>query len=736
MIRCLAFCITIIFIFTIGAFAATTERTPSNMSIPTLPEHPRLLLSAQGITEMKDRIQRFDWADKQWNSIKKNADSALDEDVVLPPRGSNWFHWYACPKHGCPLKTGKQIGPWQWEHKCPIGGEIYLGDPTVASKDYDGCALADIHTRWSHKILDLGIAYQITGDIHYASKARDILLAYAQQYQNYPLHDVNGKIGPYDPKKKGAPGIGGGKVGPQNLDESVWLIPVCQGADLIWNTLTQADRDTIANKLLLPAVNEVIMPHPLKVHNIQCWRNSAIGLVGFLLGDKNLISYAIDNPNTGFHEQMAKGVTADGSWWEGAWSYHFYTLSAIWSLTEAAHNCGIDLYCPEFKSMFEAPIKLEMPNMHLPAFNDSGEVNLLSEKDIYELAYARYKDPIFLDLLDKSDRHNDFALYFGKPELPAPPPMEWKSRNYPRSGYAILARGKGDKATWLCMKYGPHGASHGHPDKLSFVLYAKGHVLGIDPGTSRYGLPIHANWYKTSLAHNTLNIDETTQKPSQGNLIAFGSEKNADFVLCDAGPIHDGVRFTRASVMLNENLIVFIDQIQADKDHIYDIAYHQSGKWIDLPSGSAWNPPDKPGYRYLEDATIRKADKNTSLEVAVAPDYKTRISTDSESNIELITATGVGANVEDRVPVVIFRKQGKDTSLAWCVSLDGKAAHIERLSVRDAGGIDQSPNATAIMVMDASGSKHYLLANPDKRAVVVSLPDGSKWQTQSAFAVR
>ncbi len=53
---------------------------------------------------------------------------------------------------------------------------------------------------------------------------------------------------------------------------------------------------------------------------------------------------------------MRKGVSPDGVWWEGAWGYHFYTLSALWSLTEAARNCGINLYSDELKRMFDAPL--------------------------------------------------------------------------------------------------------------------------------------------------------------------------------------------------------------------------------------------------------------------------------------------------------------------------------------------------------------------------------------------
>ena len=127
---------------------------------------------------------------------------------------------------------------------------------------------------------------------------------------------------------------------------------MAQGADLVWDTLSEADRARSPTKLFLPAARDVILPHRMGIHNIQCWKNSAVGLTGFLLGDDALIKAAIDDPDRGYRAQMAKGVQGDGVWHEGAWGYHFYTLSALWPLTEAARNAGIDLYGEPLKKMF------------------------------------------------------------------------------------------------------------------------------------------------------------------------------------------------------------------------------------------------------------------------------------------------------------------------------------------------------------------------------------------------
>ncbi|MFQ6044277.1 MAG: hypothetical protein ACE5PV_25775, partial [Candidatus Poribacteria bacterium] len=39
-----------------------------------LPSHPRLLFDIDGIAQLKERINRHDWAKEHWNRIKRDAD--------------------------------------------------------------------------------------------------------------------------------------------------------------------------------------------------------------------------------------------------------------------------------------------------------------------------------------------------------------------------------------------------------------------------------------------------------------------------------------------------------------------------------------------------------------------------------------------------------------------------------------------------------------------------------------
>ncbi len=629
----------------------------------SLPAHPRLLFSADGIAHLKPRTLDPAWS-PQWKTFQARYDARLKDKIELPPRGSNWGHWYVCPKHGARLTTGKQLDKWQWEHICPVDHELVKSDPSRPDRDFDGCVLAGIHDRYAREVQADGILYQVTRDDRYWKRGRDILLAYADRYLSYPLHNI-----------KGEPKIGGGRLSPQTLDESVWLIPAAQGADLFWDQLSDTDRQIIADKLFLPAARDVILPHHLPIHNIQCWKNSAVGLTGLLLGDTALIQAAIDDPDRGYRVQMSKGVQTDGVWHEGAWGYHFYTLQALWPLAEAARNCGIDLYGEPLKKMFEAPVQLAMPNLMLPAFNDSTETNV--RNPLYELAYARYQDPIDLAGLDAANRNNDYALWFGVDTLPRESRPSLGSRNATSSGYAILQKGNGEQATWLCLKYGPHGGGHGHPDKNNFVLYSRGQVLFPDPGTRPYGSPLHGEWDRVTLSHNTLVVDQKSQRPATGKSLAFGNDHGIDYAMTDAGDIYDGVRFVRTAVLLNQNLVLFVDQVQADKSHTFDLAVHYTGRWTKLLPGEKLPLPGGEGYQHLQDVSVLNTNNGATLLLDGENGARAAITLAGNEKTQVITATGIGKNTEDRVPAAIFRRSALQATYAWAAVLDGTPVRLK-----------------------------------------------------------
>ncbi|NUQ00704.1 MAG: heparinase II/III family protein, partial [Armatimonadetes bacterium] len=615
-----------------------------------LPPHPRLLANPERLAAIKAKAAAAPWAAAALGAIRTNADRWLTREVVLPPRGGQWWHYYACKDDGGRLQT---VSPT--EHKCSVCGKVYSGWP------YDDVVLDRQHSGLANGLRDCGLIYALSGDARYAAKAREILLAYADRYTRYELHNIQGKAA-----------VGGGRVGPQTLDESTWLIPMSQGADFIWESLSAEDRARAEHGLFRPAT-EVIRQHRMSIHNIQCWKNSAVGLVGLLLGDQELVADAVTSDH-GFQQQVARGISADGQWYEGAWGYHFYTVSAMLPLVEAAGHCGLDLARWEkdgrsYRRLFDGPLDLATPALLLPAFNDSGQVGLKGNGS-FEAALGYYGDPRFAAVLEGSKRENLIALIHGPAVLPQPPAALSSSRNYPGSGYSILTNGSGKEAPWLCLKYGPHGGGHGHPDKLNLVLF-RDVAVGYDPGTAAYGVPIQAEWYRTTLAHNTLTVDEANQKEATGRSLAFAARPGLGVALAEAGAIYPGVTYRRAVALCGEKLMLVLDLVEAAQEHTFDLAWHNAGAWAMAPPGAPLELPAKPGYKHLR-GMVRSAGPLPAIKVTDSLTVGVSVGGGGET----LAGTGVGRNANDRVPVVIQRLRGRQAVVGWAVVLGGEAVPV------------------------------------------------------------
>src|SRR5215471_256289 len=87
-------------------------------------------------------------------------------------------------------------------------------------------------------------------------------------------------------------------------------------------------------------------------------------------------------------------------------------------------------------------------------------------------------------------------------------------------GYYVMRDGWTPKANYLLFDCGPHGQAncgHAHADALAFELAANGRTLLVDPGTYTYtGTKEQRDWFRSSLAHNTMTIDRQSSSVVAG----------------------------------------------------------------------------------------------------------------------------------------------------------------------------------------------------------------------------
>ena len=629
--------------------AAVTGLPPHN--------HPVLLVTKNDVAAITQKVAKHEWAKKAYDPLIKGADAWLKRKIKLPDRGGQWWHWYSCPKCGMRLKT---VSPTK--HHCATCKKDYSGEP------YDSVVLSRDHSRLARAVEDLGLAYQLSGNKLYAAKAAEILERYAEKYLNYPRHDTRGRDR-----------VGGGRIGPQTLDESTWLIPVVQGYDLIWETLSRPQRATIEEKLLRPAA-ELIKEHKIGIHNIQCWKNSAVGLVGICLDEPRFLADAVTSEH-GIHKQLAKGILDDGVWFEGAWGYHYYTMMALAPLAEALRHVGIDVYTDRYKGFYAAPLRFALPNGLLPAVNDSGEANAYGPWYRYEVAYARWRDPAFAAMLKGRSRVSRESLLYGEPELVKGAKLPTGSRNFPVAGYAYLQCGEGDDGPVAILDYGPHGGGHGHPEKLQLLLYAQGEIVAPDPGCIHYGVPLHREWYRQTIAHNTVTVDRQSQKPCQGKLRFFHATPELAVASATADDAYGGVRFARTVAVLRGGIVVDVVELASDEPHAYDWAFHCYGKpSIRIPAGDdVIGLGTANGYQHIRNSRGGIADGPITARWA---GDKTAVGLHMlrAADTLLYAGDGYGQPSSRELPTLVVRRRGRTAFFASAFCIGAKDAQPPSLT--------------------------------------------------------
>ncbi len=589
-----------------------------------------LLVDSAEIEAAREKARTQPWARATLDHLVAQAEEAVRRPAAVPDGVGQWPHWYSCKKDGARLVTDSPT-----DHRCPVCGTVYHGDP------YDAVVVGGRHNRLSVQVRALGLAYRFTARAEFARRAGEILGGYADRYRKYPRHNVNGEDK-----------VGGGRIMAQTLDESTWLIPVAFGYALVRGTLDPALRAHIESDLLKAAA-DAIREHRLGIHNIQCWKNSAVGVVGFATGDGALVREAIDDPERGFRVQIAKGVTEEGLWWEGSLGYHAYTMQALWPLAEAARHAGVDLYDDRYRRLYDAPLALSLPNGDSPGFNDSAGGNITSYGPLYEIAFARWKRPEYGHVLVNASRNSIESLLYGAADPPSGPVVPTESALLPSSGFAVLRSGP----TAVAVRYGTHGGGHGHPDKLNIVTFAGGRLFGLDPGSINYGVPLHREWYRSTIAHNTVSVDGQLQANTGGQLEKW--EKTALSV--EANQAYPGVRLRR-SLKLTAGRLADRFECSSDAIHTYDWAFHAPGR---LTTSLDLQPRTEPlgagsGYQHISSLKQARTDGEwwarwenggaaVTLRFQAAP------------GTEVFTGAGPGKDPAESIPLIIVRRKGQQT---------------------------------------------------------------------------
>ncbi len=400
--------------------------------------------------------------------------------------------------------------------------------------------------------------------------------------------------------------------------------------DLLWDELPAKVRDHVAEDLILPAVKH-LRTNDRRDSNWQSAHSAGILSAGLVLEKKDLVSFALDDPDHGLRRHMSTSFLGDGLHWEGSFGYHFGTVGHILISAEMARHSGIDLYAegdgtPYIKRMLDVAIQMAFPDRSLPINNDAGPMALDGVSQHFELGYARYADPAFGWVIEQTDRSSLYALVAGKETVDAVTPGS-ASVDLEQTGWTALKSVQGTDywgsgTTVAVLDHGPHGDWHGHPDKLGLEVFADGlYWIRNDGSPVGYHNRQHWDYFRRTLSKNTVVVDHQDQDFERagddvlrdldrtGTVEGLTLSDGAQRVAASVDWAYEGITYRR-TVALDGAVVIDAFEVGADEEHTYDYILHGRGV-VELSGLGAVRerlPQDTGGYEYFVNTACAQTD--------------------------------------------------------------------------------------------------------------------------------
>lgn len=523
-----------------------------------------------------------EWGHSIIEKLKETIDERRGHSLRVPLLEGGHLHDYFCPIHN-------QAFLFDWDkpyaHYCGLCDKYWEDINKI-----DWAWINHVHLHNRMYLTACMYLYIVTGEAAYAEYIRDMMLDYASKYLTYLNHDTARRTGPW-----------GGRMFGQSLDEAVWASDACRAYGVAKPVMSEEEIRKIEAGYLTPCAN--LLLGRKGDANWQVWHNSGLIALGVALQNDSIIDVAVNDPECGYRIQMERHVRDDGWWSEGSPVYHFYPLQAMLLSADALRCRDIDLYDKKLYKMLAAPASAVYADLFFPSHNDGwyGE-SLVAQTPLYELAYKRYKDPFFLDVLSQcyryTERNSMEALLNNIDMKIVIAPASWPSVYFENTGFAVLR--SGDKT--VTLKYGPHGGGHGHPDKLSISIHDGNKELVSDLGTSAYGVPAFTRWYRKTLSHSTLTVDGKDQNATTGELVSFKNTKKGGEVKARATDAYLGVQMNR-QLTLHKDKLTDLFSATSPEEHLYDYVLILTEKPDFARAGETVVLNDAPVYNYITNAT-------------------------------------------------------------------------------------------------------------------------------------
>lgn len=521
------------------------------------------------------------------------------------------------------------------EIKREVDADISSGIFVPVPKDMAGGYTHERHKKNFFILQKAGNLFQITGDEKYAQYVRDVFAEYAKLFPSLELHPTNRSYAT-------------GKIFWQCLNDANWLVYCSQAYDCIYDWLPQADRENFEQNLFRPLADFLSVENPQffnRIHNHSTWANAAVGMIGLVMDDEELIERAlfglqdahidptqIDNDGgyikqegqvkAGFLAQLDESFSPDGYFTEGPY-YLRYAMTPFILFANALNQSRPDLKIFSYrdrileKSVTALLNQTDWQGRFFP-INDAQKGMSWHSREVIsavDIAYAYFgNDPMLLSIATTQNKvdlneagfivardiHSGLAQpYHRETSIYRDGPLGDK-------GGVGIVRNRFDHGE-LCtvFKYSAHGMGHGHFDKLSYSLYDDTGEVVQDYGAARWVnidqkgggryLKENNSWAKQTIAHNTLVVNGRTQYDGSVKTaeqyspdLDFFDQTNHGFQAISASDhnAYPGVKLQRVIAQLTDDqlgypLHIDVFRVESETENQYDMPLWFQGQLLE-----------------------------------------------------------------------------------------------------------------------------------------------------------
>lgn len=315
-------------------------------------------------------------------------------------------------------------------------------------------------------------------------------------------------------------------VGPQLSRDATWRIGEILSASAFWLPRYPSKYSSANNHLVAELAGEYVLAHALG----QSVRHAEAGLVA----------------------ETARQILSDGAPAEQTPTYGAFTAEMILLCAAIGNATGHPLpraTLDRLASFADFIVALGAPTPNY-GDDDEGRTLTLGREPDYAASVAAAIAG-FLARRGPTPPPGDLrSELFGAPfDLDVPEPG---ITTFPAGGLSVWHGTIAGREARVTFDHGPLGylsiAAHGHADALALTITLDGEPVLVDPGTHLYGSGgPWRSWFRSTPAHNTLNLDGASQSVMSG---AFNWSHKAKARLAESGldphpwlrASHDGYR--------------------------------------------------------------------------------------------------------------------------------------------------------------------------------------------------